>query len=586
VYADMVGYSRLIELDDAGTARRIRELRHVLIDPAIEEYGGQLVQTGGDSLLVAFDSIDGAVNCAVKIQQLLPQHDDDQPADRLIRFRVGINIGDVIPDGTDLHGEGVNIAARLQAECPPGGICVTRPVRDHVHNRLDVEFHELGPLHLKNINRPVDAFILTAEVIAAIRLQTTERLPENGISEALPLPDKPSIAVLPFANLSGDPDQEYFCDGVVEDITTTLSRTGWLFVIARNSSFAYKGKSPGIRTVGRELGVRYVLDGSVRRAGRRVRISCQLIEAASGRHIWADRIDGELADIFDLQDQISETIANAIEPSLQRAEIVRATSKATESLDAYDLYLRALHHHYLSTQRDTSEALRLLREAITIDPGFGQAKALSSFCISIGVHQEWIAWGSLEFIEAIALARAALVDAPDDPTSLRHAGWTLALLAHDRDAARAVLDRAITLHANSAPILGSSGWVRSFQGDFASARDQFTRAMRLSPLDPEFNLFQTGLAVALIFEETTGPEVGRELTRKALIAKPNRRETLTAQICCLVRLGRYLEAEETARQILSLWPRFTLSAFRRRTPFNPADAERFIDLMRQAGVPG
>ena len=268
VYADMVGYSRLIGLDDAGTLERLRTLRRDLIDPAIDEHGGRIVQTGGDSLLIVFDSIDGAVRCAVKVQQQVPIHDGDQPPDRAIRFRVGINIGDAIADGTDLHGDAVNVAARLQAECPPGGICVTRPVRDHVHDRLDLAFEELGALNLKNIARPVEAFVLRPddgrdhiEIRRASLLCRCDTKPCRCRTS-------PSIAVLAFTNMSGDPEQEYFSDGIADDIITELSRIRWLFVIARNSSFTYKGTAIDVKQIGRELGVRYVLEGSVRRGGR------------------------------------------------------------------------------------------------------------------------------------------------------------------------------------------------------------------------------------------------------------------------------------------------------------------------------
>jgi adenylate cyclase len=288
VHMDMAGYSRLIGLDDAGTLQRLRKLRGELIDPVIEAHGGKIVQTGGDSLLVVFDSIDGAVRCAVKVQQQLPIHDGDQPPDRAIRFRVGIDLGDAIADGTDLHGDAVNVAARLQAECSPGGICVSRSVRDHVHGRLDLAFDDLGALNLKNIARPIEAFVLRA-VATAGTVQSVERSLVHDTGEALPLPDKPSIAVLPFTNMSGDPEQEYFADGMVEEIITALSRIRWLFVIARNSSFTYKGKAIDVKQVGRELGVRYVLEGSVRKGGEKVRITGQLIDSLTGAHLWAER---------------------------------------------------------------------------------------------------------------------------------------------------------------------------------------------------------------------------------------------------------------------------------------------------------
>ena len=382
VYADMVGYSRLIGLDDAGTLRRLRTLRRALIDPAIRDHGGQIVQTGGDLLLVAFDSIDGAVRCAVKVQQQVPVYDGDQPPDRRIRFRIAINIGDVIPDGTDLHGDGVNIAARLEAASPVGGICVSRTVRDHVHGRLDLAFERVGELTLKNIARPVEAFVLrldpAAETSEVSKLTSTPL--DAGLFNAprlsavpLKLPDKPSIAVLPFQNMSGDPEQEYFADGITEDITTALSRLRWFFVIARNSSFTYKSKIVDVRLIAQELGVRYVLEGSVRKSGDRLRITAQLIDAATGNHIWAQRYDRQVADIFALQDEITSNVVATIEPQLYAAEDIRAKHKRPEKLNAWDCVARALSLTMKVTKHDNAAAQDLLKKAIAIDPSYAQA---------------------------------------------------------------------------------------------------------------------------------------------------------------------------------------------------------------------
>ena len=341
VYADMAGYSRLIGLDDAGTLDRIKALRRDLIDPAIHMHSGKIVQTGGDSLLMAFDSIDGAVRCAMQVQQQVPIHDGDQPPDRVIRFRVGINIGDAIADGTDLHGDAVNIAARLQAECPPGGICVSRSVRDHVHGRLDLAFEERGSLSLKNIARPVEAFVVRFDDVANA-LKAVERSLMHNTGEALPLPDRPSIAVLAFTNMSGDPDQEYFSDGIADDIITELSHCRWFFVIARNSSFTYKGRAVHVKQVARDLGVRYILEGSVRRSGDRVRVTAQLIEAETGSHIWAERYDRSVNEVFAVQDEITTAVTTAILPAVTEAEQRRALRKPPESLGAWEAYQRGL----------------------------------------------------------------------------------------------------------------------------------------------------------------------------------------------------------------------------------------------------
>jgi adenylate cyclase len=396
LYADMVGYSRLIGLDDAGTLERLRNLRRNLIDPAIEEHGGRIVQTGGDSLLVTFDSIDGAVRCAVQVQQQVPEHDTGEQPDRAIRFRLGINIGDAIADGTDLHGDAVNVAVRLQAECPPGAICISRAVRDHVHGRLDVAFAELGALNLKNIARPIEAFVLQPGA------GTTPRTVK-------PLPAKPSIAVLPFENLSGDPDQQYFADGLTEDILTALARFTHLMVIARNSTFVYKGRAVSIADVGRDLNVRYVLEGSVRRSGERLRVTAQLIEAATSAHLWADRYDRMLTDIFALQDEITERIVTTLVSNIQRSIIEQARRKPPGSLGAYELFLQGRE------QRDTSRydrmvaAEALFEQAIVLDPDFALAHAELAYIQY--VHVTWRVnpeQRDMQLAKGFAYARRAL----------------------------------------------------------------------------------------------------------------------------------------------------------------------------------
>ena len=362
LYADMVGYSRLIGLDDAGTLERLRALRRDLIDPTIAGHGGRIVQTGGDSLLVAFDSIDGAVRCAVQVQQQMPSHEAAAQPDRAIRFRMGINIGDAIADGTDLHGDAVNVVARLQAECPPGGICVSRAVRDHVHGRLGVTFAERGVLHLKNIARPIEAFVLQPRASATSPV-------------VKPLPEKPSIAVLPFDNLSGDPDQQYFADGLTEDILTALARFNQLTVIARNSTFVYKGRAVAIADVGRDLNVRYVLEGSVRRSGDRLRVTAQLIEAATAAHRWAERYDRTLTDIFALQDEITERIVTTLVSNIERSIIEQARRKPPGSLGAYELLLQGREQRNASSYEGMAAAEALFERAIALDPDFALAHA-------------------------------------------------------------------------------------------------------------------------------------------------------------------------------------------------------------------
>jgi adenylate cyclase len=402
---------------------------------------------------------------------------------------------------------------------------------------------------------------------------------------SLPLPDKPSIAVLPFQNLSSDPEQEYFADGMVEDLTTALSRIGGLFVIARNSSFVYKGKSPDVRQVSRELGVRYVLEGSVRRAGGRVRITCQLVNGSTGVHIWADRFDNALDDIFDLQDRVTESVAGAIEPTLRYAEIERAANKPTESLDAYDIYLRALYHHYQFTRADFEEALRLLQRAMALDPGFALAKALAAS----SVHQIWELGGypisGAEKSEAIDLARSALASARDDPTTLIYAGLTVAAMGLDIEAGRIALDRAMLLNPNSAHALFVSGWLRNFAGDYSAARDELVRAMRLSPLDPFMRFLLLGQGIAMM--ELGEAEQAVSIIRRSIAAGAGRVWFGWSHLInCLVLLGRMDEAREAARALLELDPRRTLATARAQMgEWNSPHCERRLASLRAAGIP-
>jgi adenylate cyclase len=472
LYADMVGYSRLIGLDDVGTLQRLRALRREVIDPAIEEHGGRIVQTGGDSLLIVFDSVDGAVRCAEKVQRQVPVLDADQPPERAIRFRVGINLGDAIPHGADLHGDPVNIAARLQAECPPGGICVTRSVRDHVQDRLPLVFEALGALNLKNIARPVEAFVVRPDAAEA---------PKSAKEPYVLSPlDKPSIAILPFQNMSGDPEQEYFADGIVEEIITALSRISSLRVIARNSSFAYRGKSSDVRQVGKELGARYILEGSVRKAAVRVRITGQLIDAATGSHLWANRFEGNLTDIFGLQDQVTVSVVGAIEPTVRVAEIERALRKPTKSLEAYDLVLRGRSASEALRGDSLEEAARLYRRAIEIDPNYALVYALLARALWIMVSQQWVTPSADELAEYAEYARTAVCLGQADAETLCTAANMVALPGGELAEGIAIIDRALALNPNSADALAVSGMLRAYAGDTEMAYRLLNEADRLS----------------------------------------------------------------------------------------------------------
>src|SRR5271156_2812028 len=414
--ADVAGYSRLMGADEEGTHERLKAHLGELVDPKITEHRGRVVKYTGDGFLAEFASVVDAVRCAVEVQRGMADREPDVPDEQRIRFRIGINLGDVIAEGDDIFGDGVNVAARLEALAEPGGVFVSNTVHDHVRDRLPFAFEDLGEQQVKNIARPIRVY--RVHDVAA-------KNPTKPISPVIPLPGKPSIAVLPFANMSGDPDQEYFADGMVEEIITALSRIRWLFVIARNSSFTYKGQAIDVTQVGRELGVRYVLEGSVRKAGQRVRITGKLIDAVTGTHLWADRFDGSLEDVFDLQDKVASSVAGVIEPALQAAETACSAGRPTDDLTAYDLYLRACAIVLAST-RQIPEALRLLEQAIARDPRYGPALAWAAFCCYRLLLDGRSEDPEADRLKGAAFARRALELAVDDPGIIVNAAHALA----------------------------------------------------------------------------------------------------------------------------------------------------------------
>jgi TolB-like protein len=430
--ADVAGYSRMMGKDEEGTLAQLKAHRRALVDPKIAEHRGRIVKTTGDGMLVEFASVVDALRCAVEVQRGMTARNAEVPQDKRIEFRVGIHQGDVIIEGGDIYGDGVNVAARLESLAEPGGICVSARVQEDARGKLESAFEDLGDQQLKNIERAVRVY--------RVRPSGTPR-------PTLPLPEKPSIAVLPFQNMSGDPEQEYFADGIVDEIITALSRFRSLFVIARNSTFTYKGRPVDVKQVGRELGVRYVLEGSVRRSASRVRITGQLIDAATGAHLWADRFDGELQDIFDLQDRVTVSVVSAIAPRLEQAEIERAKRKRTESLDAYEYLLRGIASFDRFTREANDEALRLFYRAVELDPDFASAYGMAAWCYIRRKANGWMVDRVQETNEAARLARCAVQMGKDDAHALCTAGYTLAFVAHDLDTGTNFIDRALV--ANS-----------------------------------------------------------------------------------------------------------------------------------------
>jgi adenylate cyclase len=582
VHADIVGYSRLIGLDDVGTLERLRALRRDVIDPSIAEHGGRIVNTAGDAFLIVFDSVDGAVRCAVKIQQQMPNHDGEQSPDRSIRFRVGINVGDVIVDGSDVHGDGVNVAARLQAECPAGGICISRAVHEHVRGRLDLPSEGIGPLNLKNINQPVEAFVLRPEVLTADK--AVERTLVHGTGEALPLPDKPSIAVLPFQNMSGDPDQEYFADGVVEDITAALSRAGWLFVIARNSSFAYKGKSPDVRQVGRELGVRYVLEGSVRKAANRVRITGQLVDATSRAHVWAERYDRDLTDIFALQAEIAEAVTAAISPAVANAERQRARRKPPGNLNAWEAHQRGLWHLCQTTADDNQAAQGFFRQAIELDPTFARAYA----GLSGALDRAGIVWHTRDLAEAQRLAeeyarRAVSLDGNDASAHFRLAAALV--MRGDLRGAREEAQRALAIDPNEADAYGVLGVSLLYDGEPEKGLVGLEEQLRRDPFGPASHSRRGQVAIAHYLRGDY--EAAVAAARQAIRLFPGYSARYRWLSAALGQLGRIDEASEVLAEAASFGSADFDGYARQRPPWlRPEDHEHMLAGLRKAGWQG
>ena len=561
--ADVAGYSRLIEADEEGTLGRLKALRADIIDPKIAGHKGRIVKTTGDGMLVEFASVVDAVRCASELQVAMAESNAPLPQDHRIEFRIGIHQGDIVVEDGDIFGDGVNIAARLEGLAEPGGICVSARVREDATGRLDLAFEDIGEQSLKNITRPVRVF----------RVAMGRKLvPEPPLA----LPDKPSIVVLPFANLSGDPEQEYFADGMVEEIITALSRIRWLFVIARKSSFTYKGQSVDVRQVGRELGVRYILEGSVRKGGNRVRITAQLIDATSGAHLWADRFDGSLERVFELQDQVAVSVAGIIEPTLQAAEIRRVAERPTNDLTAHDFYLRALPHASFFFAKDrNAQALDLLGRAIERDPGYGPALAAAAWCHAQLDVNGWADDREANRLKGIDLARRALQVAPDDPEVVGPAAFVLGWYGQDIDAAVGLIDRCLDLNPSSARSWYWSAVLRLFVGTPDLAIEHFETSMRLNPRD-RFGAPLSGIGGALLFSRF---EEAAAKLRASLEQHPTFALTYRFLAACYAHMGRLQEAREVVDRLRTI-SRVVVPSV---TPFrNPEHSELLLSGLRLA----
>jgi len=538
--ADVVGYSRMMGENETGTAQALREHR-TAADPLIAQHGGRIVKTTGDGVLIEFSSVVGAVECALALQRLAMERNAGIPDERRMEWRIGIHIGDVLIEGDDILGDGVNIAARLEGIAEPSGICISDDAFRQVRGKVETEFADIGEQSLKNIARPLRVFRLgplssPAQPIAP--------------PAALPLPDKPSIAVLPFANMSGDPEQEYFVDGMVEEIITALSRIRWLFVLARNSSFTYKGQPVDVKQVGRELGVRYVLEGSVRKGGGRVRITGQLIDAVTGTHLWADRFDGALEDVFELQDKVASSVAGVIEPALQAAETARSAGRPTADLTAYDLYLRA-YAMVWSSARQIPEALRLMEQAIARDLHYGPALAWAAHCsfrlCLDGASKD----PDADRRKGADFARRAVEVGGDDPNVLANAALALAYFGEDIGAMVGLADRAVALNPSFARGWYVSGALRLWAGEPDAAIEHVAASLRLSPRA------RVGNSLAVIGRALFLSRRFNEAVPKLLLAiqdDPSYPEPYRSLAACYAHMGRRDEARAIIARLREITP--------------------------------
>ena len=579
--ADVAGYSRLMGLDEVGTARTLREHRAVT-DALVAKHRGRLVKSTGDGVLLEFPSVVDAVECAVAVQAVMAQRNEGVPVDRRMLFRIGINLGDILIEGEDILGDGVNIAARLEGIAEPGGICISSSAYDQVRGKVAVEFADMGDQELKNIARPVRAYrIDIRNANGPEHARSANAAPDGARKPALALPDMPSIAVLPFTNMSDDPEQEYFADGVVEDIITGLSRIKWLFVVARNSSFVYKGKAVDVKRVGRELGVRYVLEGGVRRAGSHVRITGQLIEAETGVHLWAERYDRSLNDIFALQDEITMNVVGSIEPNLRRVEIERVKHERPDSLDAYDLFLRALPHIYTPMPQEAARAIPFLEKALKLEPSYAAAQAALAWCF----HHRFARGGAREEDRTAAIhhARAATSHGGDDATTLAMAGFVIWMDERDDVAALKLFDRALALSNSNMFALACSSVPLAWMGKTELATERAQRALRLSPFDPLNFLPNCALAIAHFYSGLYAEAA--DAARSAIESTPRFSFPHAYLAAALVRLGRGEEAKVAAQRVLALQPTFTIRGVSAIVGHEPAVFSAFAEAWRAAGLP-
>jgi adenylate cyclase len=562
--ADVVGYSRLMGEDETGTLNALKELRTSLIDPAIREHRGRMVKVMGDGALVEFASVVDAVECADHIQRTMADRNAGASDGKQIEFRIGINLGDIIIEGRDIYGDGVNVAARLEGIAEPGDICISGTVFDQVKGKLDLPFDDLGPQEVKNIAEPVRVY----------------RIPVGSTDMELLHPGKPSVAVLPFDNLSNDPEQEYFSDGLVEDLITDISKISGLSVTARNSSFAFKGQAIDVMEVAKKLRVKHVVEGSVRKMGDRLRINAQLIDGTDGRHIWAERYDGDMEDIFEFQDNIREQIVAALQVSLTPTDRVLAERKPTDSVEAYDLFLRGRANYYRYTPEDLLEAKKCFEEAIEIDPNFAVAYGYLSYCYFQGWAQIWPGFDDT-LDQANELAEKGVALDGTSAIALVRLGWIQAFL-HRYDKAIENLEKALALAPNNTDVLSTFAQVLNFCGSPERGLHMQEKAFIINTVVPPNWEYQLGLSHYLLHHYDQAI-AGFD---RAIERAPRFFPAYTLLICAYAESGRLDDARSTVKGLLELSTKFTVNWLGNIFPFRiDEDRNRFIDSLRKAGLP-
>ena len=575
LYADVAGYSRLTGDDEDATHRRLSEYLD-LISESVEQHRGRVMHYAGDAVLAMFDAVVDSLACAVQVQNGLRDRNHDLGDDRKVEFRVGVNLGDVIEDRGDIYGDGVNIAARLEALAVPGGICISDAVRAAVGNKLDLRYESMGEQAVKNIAEPVRAYRVILD-------GTPEKVASSSEGPSLKLPSKPSIAVLPFTNMSPDPEQEYFTDGVTDDIITALSNVQSFFVIARNSTFTFKGQAVDVKKVGRDLGVQYVMEGSVRRAGNRVRITAQLLDAATGVHVWADRFDRALEDIFDLQYEVTESVLGAIEPHLIRAEFERIREKRPDSLDAYDYTLRALSMMNSLTLRDAANALKLFREAIKADSRYARAYVCASWCYRRHVQLRGMTLSDEDKAESISLAETAVALDGTDPYVLWQAGMTAGLVADDPTMMTTLVERSLSINSNSTRAWSANGMLRCILGQPEEAIPAAERAIRMSPVDPSMWVPYGLLANA--YMQQAQYEEAASWARKSLAQHRFNLPAYHVLGASCVHIDHQVEAEGAVKQLRELDPELTISRLEATYPVaRYRNLDAFLEGLSKAGL--